>query len=357
VSGNDHRLGAWRPDGLQLRPIAENEYHAEADLPRGSEIEFKITRGTWAAVEKSRDGADIANRRITAHAGALVLVEVERWGEEPRPLPHTTAPPRGRRVSLEHVQSAALGNRRAVSIHLPAAYDEDPQRRFPVLYFQDGQNLFDDASSASGVSWRADQTSDRLIAQRRIEPVILVGIHSTYDRINEYAPVADERVGSGGRGSTYVRFIVDELKPLVDGLLRTLPDRWNTAIGGSSLGGLLALHACALAPETFSRCAAISPSLWWAGGWMLERLEAAAWRRPLRLWMDTGTLEGGGPGGAAGEALGAGRSAAGALARAGLVPDRDFQFREFHGAAHHERDWAARFDSVLEYLFAAPAAR
>jgi predicted alpha/beta superfamily hydrolase len=134
---------------------------------------------------------------------------------------------------LEQVASPELGNQRDIFVYLPPGYDAS-QQRYPVLYMHDGQNLFDEATSYSG-EWQVDETMEAL--SRAGYPAIVVGIPNLGERrIEEYNPVDTPQHG-GGKGGLYLTFIVQTLKPLIDGQFRTLPDRLHTGIMGASMGG------------------------------------------------------------------------------------------------------------------------
>ena len=127
-------------------------------------------------------------------------------------------------------------------VYLPPMYDEQPDRRFPVLYMQDGQNLFDpETCFTKGNYWHMGETADHLIGTGEIEPLIIVGIYNTGEhRIDEYTPVEDKRLG-GGQADAYGQMLTEELKIFVDHTYRTLPGKENCGLGGSSLGGLVTL--------------------------------------------------------------------------------------------------------------------
>jgi predicted alpha/beta superfamily hydrolase len=246
--------------------------------------------------------------------------------------------------------SRFLGNRRRLTVYLPPGYETDHQRRYPVLYLHDGQNLFDPAGAAFGVAWDAHLTAERLIHAGRIPPVILVGIDNTPARLDEYTTHHDPRHQAGGRGLLYARFITEEVKPFIDGRYRTSPGRDSTGVAGSSLGGLISLAIVREHGDQFGLCAALSPSLWWCRGRMLREVAGGAARlRRVRLWIDMGTREGAGR--SAWEGLRRTRTLVRHLESAGLRHGEHFRYEEVHGGEHNESAWAARFDRVLLYLF------
>jgi predicted alpha/beta superfamily hydrolase len=246
--------------------------------------------------------------------------------------------------------SRFLGNRRRLTVYLPPGYDIDHQRRYPVLYLHDGQNLFDAAAAAFGVAWDAHLTAERLIQDGRIPPLILVGIDNTPARIDEYTIHRDRRHQGGGRGRLYARFLAEEVKPFIDSRYRTLPDRQHTGVAGSSLGGLISLAIVREQGEHFGLCGVLSPSLWWGRGQMLRDVARDGdLLKRVRLWIDMGTREGHGR--TAWEGVRRTRQLVRHLERAGLRHGEHFRYEEVHGGEHNEAAWGARFDRVLVYLF------
>ena len=246
---------------------------------------------------------------------------------------------------LHDFRSPALGAARRVSIYLPPGYD-GTTARYPVLYLQDGQNLFDPGRAfIHGQDWRLDETAEALIAAAAIAPLIMVGIdHGGAGRLDEYTPTCDPRQRAGGRLPAYREFLVDELKPWIDRHLRTRPDAAATGLGGSSLGGLAALEIGLSRPDVFGRLAVLSPSLWWDRRCVLERARALERRVEVTLWLDAGTHEG--PG-----VLHHTRMLKNILVRRGWRLGADLHYREVAGGRHSEADWGARAGDVLRALF------
>jgi predicted alpha/beta superfamily hydrolase len=246
--------------------------------------------------------------------------------------------------------SKILGNRRDILVYLPRGYRRLSRRRYPVLYLQDGQNVFDAATSFAGVEWGVDETAERLIKENLIEPLIVVAIANMGEqRIHEYAPtpgVIDARAKrkrrSKGLARKYARFLIDELKPYIDRKYRTNPDAEFTGLGGSSLGGLVTLAIGILYPQAFRRLMVMSPSIWWDDFAIYRLVDSIEQKPPLKIWLDTGTAEPGWE---------QARELLNRLIEKGWKFQKDLQYMEVQGADHSEAAWAARVEPALRFLF------
>lgn len=256
-----------------------------------------------------------------------------------------TAARPGRLETIEAFESPSLGNSRNITLYLPPGYCEQPDRRYPVLYMQDGQNLFEgDRAFLRGQHWRLREAADAAIAARTAAPMIIVGVdHTGTSRIDEYTPTRDAKRNAGGRAGDYGAMLIGELKPLIDGRYRTLPGRENTAIGGSSLGGLLSLYLALKRSDVFGRAAVMSPSVWWDGRAILREIDRFSAPQRPRLWVDVGGREGE-------EALADARLLRDRLAGRGWTP-ASFHYYEDRRGDHSERAWGGRARRVLEFLF------
>ncbi len=165
-----------------------------------------------------------------------------------RSCPNLTPSP-GTFRNIPAFRSKVFANRRDILVYLPRGYRRSLRQRYPVLYLQDGQNVFDAATAFAHVEWGVDETAQELIRKNLIEPLIIVAIANAGDeRIHEYAPsrgVIDDQAKrkkrSRGMGRQYARFLIDEVKPFIDRTYRTRPEPEYTGLGGSSLGGLITL--------------------------------------------------------------------------------------------------------------------
>jgi len=243
IAGNFHHERAWKANGVRLERNENGEYQGKLELVRGTRFEFKITRGSWATVEKDSAGGEISNRVLEVETNEVVSITVEGWADQVRSDAgkgkHSAAKSTltGTIKHLPQVVSKFLDRDRDVLVYLPPDYGSNPDRRYPVLYMHDGENVFDASTSFLGVEWGADETAERLIGEGKMEPIIIVAISNTDLRMDEYTPTRDAHFGAGGRGGDYGRFMVEELKPFIDGTYGTLPDKGHTGVAGSSLGG------------------------------------------------------------------------------------------------------------------------
>jgi predicted alpha/beta superfamily hydrolase len=222
-------------------------------------------------------------------------------------------------------------------------YETEGERRFPVLYMQDGQNLFDpETSFIKGNYWRMGETADALVVAGAIDPLIIVGIYNAgVKRVDEYTPVEDKRLG-GGHADAYGRMLVEELKPFIDAHYRTQPGA--EYCGGSSLGGLVSLYLGLRYPMIFSGLAVMSPSVWWRNRTILKTVAALAEKPALRIWLDIGTKE-------STRAVPDARALRDALISKGWRLGEDLAYFEAEGAEHTESAWAERVDPMLRFLF------
>lgn len=255
-------------------------------------------------------------------------------------------------------ESYAVASRRAL-VYLPAGYDADPERRYPVLYFQDGQNVWD-SSAANHGGWKADAVMDRLVSAGAIRPAIIVSIFNTGYRSQEYAGAGFHRA-SGGADSRalavaeyYRDWTVEVLKPEIDRRYRTLPGRADSGVVGSSYGGTLASYWALSRPETFGLAAAVSYAPGdekdLSGGLTALAREAylpdlARSGSPLpRFWLDCGTA------GLDGTLVPFARAFDEVLRAGGFVPGPDYRFELVPGADHNEAAWYRRLPAILEFL-------
>ena len=246
--------------------------------------------------------------------------------------------PFGKVTIVDKFASPQLHNTRSLRVFLPASYQENSAKRYPVLYMHDGQNLFDAKSAAYGVEWRVDETINRLVATGVMDEVIVVGIDNTPDRIPEYTPCCDAKYG-GGKLDAYGAFVVDTVKPYIDKTYRTLANKENTAIMGSSLGALASVGIAQRYPDLFSKAGAMSGSFWWNDKAFIKKPTP---RVAVKFYLDAGTRDDGAPDA---------KLMVEAMIKQGHQRDRDLLFYSAEGATHNEASWGARVDKPLTWFF------
>lgn len=265
----------------------------------------------------------------------------------------------------EKFESKILGNKRDIWIYLPPDYDKELERRYPVLYMHDGQNVFDGFTSfIPNEEWKADEAAEALIQSKLIEPLIIVAIsNGGAERSNEYLPTkwspdgelparkeGDRKAPAyGGKADLYGKMLIDEIMPAVNAKFRTKTGVENTGIAGSSFGGVVSLHLGLTRPDVFGKLGIFSPSLWWDHALMIRRTQEFKGDLKAKVWIDGGTLN-------------------------DLRPTELFQLRDaLEGkglklgdtlacyldgyAQHNERAWQNRFPAFLMFMYGSQSRR
>ena len=236
-----------------------------------------------------------------------------------------------------------------MQVYLPPGYERETSRRYPVLYLQDGQNVFETGDLGAG--WLVNETADTLIEAGRIEPFIVVAVSNTKARRDEYTPtavVADGPISKGGgKANLYGRFLIEELKPFIDRTYRTRADAASTALGGASLGGLVSVWLALQHPDVFGNVLAVSPTVWWDNSVIVTKIAALPGVAPVRIWVDIGTLEGE-------NAVSGVRRLRDALVAKGWKRGTDLEYVEQEGGRHDEISWGARVEGMLTFLYGTP---
>ncbi len=258
----------------------------------------------------------------------------------------------GNILIAQDVYSPQLYNKRDIVIYLPPSYKYS-DKRYPVIYMHDGQNLFDNATSFAG-EWLVDETLERLALNEGLEAIVVGIANNGNKRLDEYSPFVDHSYG-GGEGNRYVSFIANTLKPLIDNQFRTLPQRRKTGIMGSSMGGLISLYAFFYREDVFGFVGAMSPSLWFARGAIYSYIESASFL-PGKVYLDAGTRELGGSAQALTSRKRSRNYYAGVrrmkrlLVRKGYRPVRDILYVEEKWANHGEEAWARRLPAAIRFF-------
>lgn len=254
-------LNKWQPNHPDYEFTEDNLGRLSLTLEAVPDtFEYKICRGDWTSVEVDSAGRDIANRLYVESLGNTIVLDIKNWRDRINPRQLVSTASKSVFFTPTSIEIPQLNRRRTVRVYFPPNYSSS--QGFPVIYMFDGQNLFD-ASTAFAGEWRVDEVMDSLFERRGLGCIVVAIYHGEDERLNEYTPWPnDDKVG--GDGAKFARFIVRDLKPYIDKYYRTLPDRNNTIIMGSSLGGLMALYTALEYPKVFGKAGVFSPSLWWS---------------------------------------------------------------------------------------------
>lgn len=339
-------FNGWTHEAMQ--PSVFGSWRLDIPLVATGSVAYKFTAGNWESEEIEFRGPG-NDRRLDWNGDARVVAHVVRgFAGQPRAAGSTS----GEIRVVTDFEIPQFGRTTTLRVYLPPDYGAT-ERRYPVLYMHDAQNLFDTASSGFGVEWQVDEALQRLFFEGAVGGLIVVGVDNGPERACDFSPWPNATgcEGRAGRGDAYATFFVDTLKPWVDETFRTLASRESTWIAGSSRGGMAAFYIGMKHQEVFSRIGAFSPT-------MLETVLQESMsdfvaeqgrRRPMRIHLDYGTAE---------QVLGydAPTLIAGldlvydALVDAGFSEDDEVRRVIVPGAIHNEADWAARFPGTLEWL-------
>ena len=278
-------------------------------------------------IQKIRNGAGVASEGVRASGAAGDL-------------------------RLHEFRSRVFRNTRFLRVWLPPGYDDagNAGQYYPVLYLNDGQNLFEAATSFTGIEWQVDETAERLIGEGAVPPMIIVGIdNATKDRIREYMPHRSiHPMMLRVQGRFYPDFLMKEVMPFVERNYRVATGPENTGLGGSSLGALIALYTVMARPGVIGRLLLESPSLW------ASHRQAIKESRSVRIWPERIYLAAGTAEAASAElsrtVVDDARELAAILRRA-VLSEKRLRLVIKDGAGHNEAAWAERFPEALQFLF------
>ncbi len=301
-------------------------------------IQYKYTRGAWSTVEGGDNGGFLPNRSYV-YDGTRKIIDQTITSWEGQSTSNSTAA-----ANVSIIDNAffmpQLNRTRRIWLYLPPNYKTDSTQRYPVMYMHDGQNLFDKSTSFAG-EWQIDETLNNL-ASMGDKGCIVVGIdNGGSKRLDELSPFVNTQYG-GGEGALYTKFMVETLKPYVDAHFRTLKDRNNTGIGGSSMGGIISVYAAIQYQNIFSKVAVLSPAFWFSDSCFLQ-VKQLGRQQPIRFYFVSGTTE------SAGMVPDMQRMAT-TLTDAGFKPE-EISFNTRTDGQHAEWFWAREFPDAYKWLF------
>lgn len=333
ISGN---FEGWTGGNEKYRLEKNGEINQVTLQDTLGNLEFKFTLGNWDTVEKDINGNDITNRtyQFTAANDRLSVI-VENWGSlEKKDL----VLPENVQILSDSVYIPQLQRYRRIWVYTPPNYNSSSET-YPVVYMHDGQNLFMDETSGFG-EWKVDETLNALSDQVDLN-VIVVGIdHGSKFRTSELSPY-QYKYAENTEGKKYVDFIINTLKPKIDSIYRTKPERSNTAVLGSSLGGLISHYAGFEHPEIFGKIGAFSPSYW-----VSDSIYSKTNLVDSKIYILAGTEEGY-------SLLSDAQKMKDTLQKQGF-DNKSLFYKEVEGGKHCEHFWSASLAEALCQLFDKP---
>lgn len=336
IAGNTENTGGWNPAKVELSRIGDLHWVKEIVFNAGESVEFKITGGAWEREAIYEQGSVPKNFALRINKDTTLEIFVPFWrgdGDRPRTNHGSVV---GKVITHKKMEYPKLLPR-DVHVWLPPGYDEE-DARYPVLYMHDGQNVFDPATSTMGYDWRADDLADSLIRAGVMKKIIIVAINNTSHRYAEYT--------RGDTTGTYMEFCARVLKKFIDENYRTLPGRENTAIAGSSAGGLISFRLGWEYDDVYSMIAALSPAFKIYNIDYVTPVYIATEPPPdLSLYIDNGGL-------GIEEKLQPGiDEMLVALEKQGYIEGERLIWRKFPDAVHNEQAWSERFHLPLLQFF------
>ncbi|RPE00170.1 alpha/beta hydrolase [Aureibaculum marinum] len=305
--------------------------------PQKGTINFKFTKGSWKTVETDQNNKAIENRHYLFNIpNDTVYVEIRNWYREE--TPKSTAS-KNVKVVYKDLYIPQLKRKRRIWVYLPLGY-ETSKEKYPVLYMQDGQNLFDNSTAFSG-EWEVDEILNRLALENKIK-LIVVGIDNGLNhRLDEYSPWKNYKYG-GGEGEAYVKFIVETLKPKIDSSFRTKKKRQYTAIMGSSMGGLISYYGAFKYPNIFGKVGVFSPSFWFSDK-VINFTQKHSKKAKIKAYFLMGTEEGK-------SAIEAFDKVIETMKKSGFKK-QSFTKKMVVGGKHNEVFWKSEFEEAIYWLF------
>jgi predicted alpha/beta superfamily hydrolase len=334
IAGNHPLLGNWNPGAVALGKKDDSTWSRTFLFPAGQELEYKFTLGSWQSQALYHSAEIPPNCYTTVKGKEEIVFHPLNWSGLQAQESGMTGMVRYHR----QLKGEGLNYPRDLIVWLPPSYEKKKSRRYPVLYMHDGQNIIDPATSFIGYDWHVDEVADSLIKAEAIEDIIVVGIYNSPDRIPEYS--------DSDLGKAYARFVVEKVKPFIDSTYRTKPDRKNTAVMGSSMGGLISFLFVWWYPEIFSKAGCLSSVFDTRAASVLDFVRAEKGKsRDVKFYFDCGGANGD-------RSLKPGMDELmGILNEKGYREGIDYQTFYDAKAEHSERAWAARVWRPLVFFF------
>ncbi|WP_417431351.1 alpha/beta hydrolase [Halpernia sp.] len=334
-------LNNWNPSDQNFQFKKDINGNFILEIPKVTEnFEYKITQGSWDFAEGDAQGNSLSNRKYSTETdGNLINLNILSW-EKPVEKKNTLSP--NVKVLCENFSIPQLKTSRKIWIYLPPDYVTSG-KKYPVVYMEDGQNLFNDATSFSG-EWKIDETLNVLFSQHKTDAIVIGIENGGAERLNEYSPWKNAKYG-GGKGDLYTDFLANTLKPYVDKHYRTLKQPKYTALIGSSMGGLISFYAGVKYPNKFGKLGIFSPSFWFAPQDLTFYLRKNAKKlKNSKIYFYAGLKE-------SEEMVSDIKKAEAELLKQG-VSEKNIKTKFSKDGTHSESYWSQEFGKAFEWLFA-----
>ena len=334
IVGSHMALGMWNPGAVLMEYKGDQIWTKTITVEQGFPgIEYKYTLGSWDNEGASANGRPLSNFHFKIKNDTSVTNMVNFWTNGPTRINH------GQITGTVKYHKNLEGEGvlpRDIIVWLPPSYNENMNKRYPVLYMHDGQNIIDPATSSFGYDWRVDEIADSLIAKNEIPEIIIVGMNNTVHRAQEYGP--------GPKGADYMKFVVNEVKPLIDNNYRTKTGSEHTYVGGSSMGGIISFRMVWEYPEIFSKAICMSPAFKIRQYDYLSHVEKSDPPKNVFFYIDNGGI------GLELELQSGIDDMMEALENKGLREDYEYVWFLDQNAQHNEQAWSKRMPEALKIL-------
>jgi|TARA_B100001971_G_scaffold196046_1_gene203464 predicted alpha/beta superfamily hydrolase len=333
--GGHKKLGNWNHSkAVKLKSVNNALFSTTVRLPKGKTIEFKFTRGDWDKEALDKYLSIPQNHSIMVGEQDTINFTIYSWKDwRSFPLDQVT----GNLIVHENMYSPQLDNFRTVLVWLPPSYEINEDKKYPVLYLHDGQNVFSPGFSLSSEEWKLDETVSQLIEVEKIEEIIMVAIYHGNDRTKEYSPKHN--------GGKYSDFIIETIKPMIDQSYRTKIEREYTAVLGSSMGGIISFHLGWEYNNVFSMAGCLSPAFLVDKNEIVKRVQESKEKPNFRFTIQNGT-----------EDLEAKfqpsiNKMIQYLNNKGYKEGNDYLYKIYNGDSHTESAWSKQVIDTLLFFF------
>jgi enterochelin esterase-like enzyme len=333
VTGNTPNLAEWDPARVKLDRIDDRTWSKDLYFRPNERLEFKFSKGSWETEATTLEGFVPGNYLHTVNADTELIYSVPHWKDEKFELKGQIT---GEVEDLGEMTFPGLLPRK-VFVWLPPSYRNNTSKKYPVLYMHDGQNIIDPHTSYTQVDWQVDEAITNLSQTRRMQEVIVVGMNNTANRRDDYSWT--------DFGKAYLKFIVTKVKPHIDSNYRTLDDTENTAIMGSSMGGLISFIAAWQYPDIFGSAACLSPAFLGPYQYVFDWVRIAKEKPGPRFYIDCGDVN------LDKDLLPDSERMVKELQKIGYRLNHDLYWFYDKGADHNEAAWANRIEKPLLFMF------